>query len=88
MCFSTFPGDKSEASFSVYFPFWNWRFYQNLNAVYEFISAEFVWDIHYVISNPHQASYKTLKSLNIDPKITVLEYYLNLKEHEHSEVCM
>ena len=88
MCFSTSSGDRSEALFSVYFPFWNWRFYQNLNAVYEFISAEFVWDIHYVISNPHQASYKTLKSLNIDPKITVLEYYLNLKEHEHSEVCM
>ena len=86
MCFSTSPGDRSKALFSVYFPFWNWRFYENLNAVYGFISAEFVWDIHYVISNPHQASYQAIKTLNIDLDITVLEYYLKLGKY--SELYM
>ena len=84
MCFATSPGDRCGPSFSVYFPFWNWRFYEKLNAVYGVISAEFVWDIHYVISNPHQASYQAMKSLNIDPKITLLEYYLHLRQIDYS----
>ncbi len=45
-------------------------------------------DICHVVSNPHQASYQAIKTLNIDLETTILEYYLNLREHTHSVVCM
>ncbi len=87
---ATSPGSEFQLFYSPYFAFRNRKFYEAFLANDKPIpiSHEFFMDIYHVVSNPHQASYQAIKALNIDLEITILEYYLNLREHTHSVVCM
>lgn len=46
-------------------------------------SDELQSDIQHVMSNPCGASYQAMKTLKIDPEITLLEHYLDLKQKNY-----
>ena len=86
ICFAMSPGQKLDTLFSPYSAFGDQKIVDEINHIRHYISTDFLLDTHYVISNPHQASYQAIKTLNIDLDITVLEYYLKLGKY--SELYM
>lgn len=43
-------------------------------------------DIQHVLSDPLQSSYQAMQTLKIYPEITLLEYYLSLRQIDYSEL--